>query len=65
MLSDLWLSVGVHNLREEDCCMKHCTVPVLLYSGEIMGRREKERSRIKVGQMDNLRVCWVLVERIE
>ena len=40
-------------------------VPVITYDSETMIWREKERSRIRAVQMDNLRVCWVSGEWIK
>ena len=40
-------------------------VPVLTYGSETMLWKEKERSRIRAIQMDNLKVCLVLRGWIE
>ena len=54
MLLGLWLMLGVCSLSELRSCMSNCWC-LFLRMVKTMIWREKERSRIRVVHMDNLR----------
>ena len=58
MLIGLWLMLRVCSLSELRSCMSNCWC-LFLRMVKTMIWREKERSRIRVVHMDNLRVEWI------
>ena len=59
-----WLLPGVPNLSVRGCCMRPLILSVLLYGSVTILWMDKERSRIRVVQIDNLR-CLLGIKRMD
>ena len=59
----LWLMLGVCSLSVLRSWMSHCSC-LFLYGSETVIWKEKERSRIRTVQMDNLR-CLLGIRRMD
>ena len=53
--SDPYLMLGICSLSVLESCIKHLLAPVLMYCSETILWKQKERSRIRAVQVDNIR----------